>query len=298
MKISIIGGFGYISTSLCELYRDSKDEIFIIDNYFNPTKFKKYTNWGFKVYERDIFNTADLIWDSDILYNLASITAVPTVASQANEKIDSEIHKVGTEGNRYIMRSISDSCKLIFPSTHVVFESLTEEILGITEDFQPCPSLAYSSSKRQSEVDLINSNKSFLICRLGSVYGYNSSIRWKILPNLFSKMAAQNQNLKVFGGNNLKSLIGIKDVSAALKFLAESNYNKEIFNLTSESARVIEIAQIARKYNSSIKIEEVQDEVPNNGYTLSNKKILSTGFEFSQNLDEEIGRMIELWSNK
>ena len=53
---------------------------------------------------------------------------------------------------------------------------------------------------------------------------------------------------------------------------------------------------MCKKYNPNISIEVTDDETPNLGYTLSNKKLLSTGFKFLHNLDNSIKEMIEKWS--
>ena len=42
-------------------------------------------------------------------------------------------------------------------------------------------------------------------------------------------------------------------------------------------------------------IKITDDEVPNEGYTLSNKKLLRTGFKFLYNLDDSIKEMINKW---
>jgi len=43
---------------------------------------------------------------------------------------------------------------------------------------------------------------------------------------------------------------------------------------------------------------ETNDEIPNLGYTLSNKKLLKTGFKFLYNLEESIKEMISKWSKQ
>ena len=44
---------------------------------------------------------------------------------------------------------------------------------------------------------------------------------------------------------------------------------------------VKEVAEICKKYNSQrLQLEITDDEIPNLGYTLSNKKLLNTGFKF------------------
>ncbi|MGA1313591.1 MAG: class I SAM-dependent methyltransferase, partial [Pelagibacteraceae bacterium] len=53
-----------------------------------------------------------------------------------------------------------------------------------------------------------------------------------------------------------------------------------------------------KKYNPKVTIKETNDEVPNLGFSLSNKKILSTGFKFLYNLDQSIKEMIQKWSKQ
>ena len=55
---------------------------------------------------------------------------------------------------------------------------------------------------------------------------------------------------------------------------------------------VKKVSEICRKYNPKTKILETNDEVPNLGFSLSNKKLLKTGFKFLYSLDESIRDMI------
>ena len=74
------------------------------------------------------------------------------------------------------------------------------------------------------------------------------------MPNLFSKMASQNQDIKLFsGGVQYKSLVNLIDVARCFKFMAESEVKKEIFHLVNEQATVKEVAEICQKYNPNIK---------------------------------------------
>ena len=84
-----------------------------------------------------------------------------------------------------------------------------------------------------------------------------------------------------------------------MKFMEENEkIQKETFNLVKETVTVKEVAEICKKHNPNVKIKTTEDEIPNLGYTLSNKKILSTGFKFLYNLDESISTMIQKWSFK
>ena len=117
------------------------------------------------------------------------------------------------------------------------------------------------------------------------------------MPNLFSKIASQNGTIKLYsGGNQLKSLVPLIDVVRCFKYAEKNNeIDDGIYNLTKENTTVKEVAEICKKINPKLKIISTNDEVPNKGYTLSNKKLLKTGFVFVNNLEMCIKEMIERW---
>ena len=159
--------------------------------------------------------------------------------------------------------------------------------------------MVYSSSKVENENQIQKSGKKYVIFRLGSVYGFSTdTMRINIMPNLFSKIASQNGKIKLFGGGvQLKSLVPLIDVARCFKFVEEKQDLKSgIYNLTKENLRVKDVADICKKINPKLEITLTDDEVPNKGYTLSNKKLLSTGFEFVNNLETCIEEMITKWS--
>ena len=205
------------------------------------------------------------------------------------------------KGTQNILDAISDKCKLIFPSTHVVFEGIEEVKIDIKEEEAIQPILSYASSKAINEKQLKGSGKNYIILRLGSVYGYSTdTMRTDIMPNLFSKISSQNGTLKLFaGGRQIKSLVPLIDVARCFKYMEENdNLKNEIFNLTKDTLTVKEVAEICKKYNPKISLRETNDEIPNLGFSLSNKKILKTGFKFLYNIDQNIKEMIHKWSQQ
>ena len=96
------------------------------------------------------------------------------------------------------------------------------------------------------------------------------------MPNLFSKIASQNGTLKLFaGGRQIKSLVPLIDVARCFKFMEEKEEIKsDTFNVTKETLAVKKVAEICKKYNPKITLKETNDEVPNLGFSLSNKKLL------------------------
>ena len=161
--------------------------------------------------------------DADIVHHLAGITDVPRTKSETSATQDKKIKEVGEQGTQNILDAIRDDCKIIFPSTHVVYEGLDEIKTDIKEEEIIKPVLSYASSKATNENQLKKSGKNFIILRLGSVYGYSTdSMRVDIMPNLFSKIASQNGTLKLFaGGRQIKSLVPLIDVARCFKFMEE-----------------------------------------------------------------------------
>ena len=78
----------------------------------------------------------------------------------------------------------------------------------------------------------------------------------------------------------------------------KEDISSEIFNLTKDTVTVKDVAEICKKYNPKIELKETNDEVPNLGFSLSNEKILKTGFKFLYGLDESIKEMIFKWSKQ
>ncbi len=303
-KIIITGGIGYIGTELCKIYSGISwnNEILVIDNRFISERVNQLRNWGIDFVHGDILDEALInkhCKDADIVHHLAGITDVPRVKNESNNEKDSKIKLVAEKGTENILRAISDKCKIIFPSTHVVYEGMEKVRNNILEDEDLEPVLSYATSKANNEKQLKDSGKNYIILRLGSVYGYSTdTARIDIMPNLFSKIASQNGTLKLFaGGRQIKSLVPIIDVARCFKFMEEKEdiYN-EIFNVTKDTVTVKEVAEICKKHNPNISLKETNDEIPNLGFSLSNKKILKKGFKFLYNLDESIKEMIFKWS--
>jgi len=304
-KIVIVGALGYLGSELCKLYSGESwfHNIVAIDNRFVSKRVNQLKDWNIKFYQGEILDIEFLkkhLHDADTIYHLASITDVAYAKKGLDPAHDDLIKRVAVEGTNNILNAISKKCKIIFPSTHVIYEGLKETKKNIKEDEPPCPILPYSSSKLQNEKDIKNSGNKYAILRLGSVYGYSSTdtMRINIMANLFSKIASQDGVISLFGGGKqLKSVVPLIDVVRCMKFMGENEkIKKETFNLVKETVTVKEVAEICKKYNPKVTTKTTDDEIPNLGYTLSSKKLLSTGFKFLYNLDESISTMIQAWS--
>ena len=305
-KIVITGGLGYIGTELCKMYSGISwdNETVVIDNRFASERVNQLRSWGIRFVHGDILNK-DLIkkhlGDANIVHHLAGITQVSRTSKESNPENDKKINQVAIEGTQNVIDSINNSCKIIFPSTHVVFEGIQSSKKEITEEESTCPTLVYAKGKVANEEQIKKSGKNYVILRLASVYGYSTdTMRLNIMPNLFSMIASQNGTIKLFeGGKQLKCLVPLVDTARCFKFMEERNDIKfEIFNLSKDKVTVKQVANFCKKINPKVNIVNTEDKIPNLGYALSNKKILNKGFKFLYGLEESIEEMITKWSEQ
>ena len=305
-KIIITGGLGYIGMELSKIYsgKTRNYNVVVIDNNFSSSRVSQLKRWGIQFKQIDILDSENIkkeIFDADLIYHLAGITDVATTKKDKNLERDKRVKDVGNNGTKNIIKFSSGNAKIVFPSTHVIFEGLSKTVKDIDENYKPVPELDYSKGKVASENDLIKSNKSFVILRLGSVYGNSlDSTRLNIMPNLFSKIASFGGKITLFsGGNQLKSLVSVIDVARCMEHVGENKeINNEIFNCVNENLTVKEVAEICKKVDNKIELVNTNDLVPNKGYSLSNKKIMNTGFKFLYKIENSIEEMISSWSDK
>jgi nucleoside-diphosphate-sugar epimerase len=249
-QILITGGLGYIGYELCKIYSGSswQDRVVVIDKNFASERVKQLTEWNIEFYQGDILDQNFIrrfVPNADIIHHLAGITNVAYVKSDQNLERDNLIKNTAINGTNNILELMRTDAKIIFPSTHVVFDGLKKTEKLIKETRKKKPTLAYSKSKSQNEDDIIKSGKNYVILRLASVYGFSTdSTRIQIVPNLFSKITAENGTIKLFGkGVQLKSLVSLIDVARCFKYVEENNkVNKEIFHISKENLTIKDIA--------------------------------------------------------
>lgn len=306
-KIVITGGLGYIGMELCKIYSGEARnyEIKVLDNLFSSSRVSQLRNWGIEYKQVDTLNEELIekeIRDADLIYHLADITEVGKTKGDIDSKRDKKILDVAINGTKNIIKYSKKEAKIIFTSSHVVYEGIKKQQLNLDESIKPRPELAYSKGKITSENNIIKSGKNYAILRLGTVYGLTiyDSMRVNSVVNLFSKISSTGGELSLFAkGVQLKSFVSVIDVARCLKFVGENNkISKEIFHVARESLTVKELANICKKYNKKLVIKSTNDEIPSKGTSLSNKKIKKAGFRFLYNLDQAVGDMHSAWMKK
>ena len=132
-------------------------KITVIDNRFVSERVNQIRNWNMDFIHGDILDKQFVrknFKDADVVHHLAGITDVPRTKSESSSLKDEKIQTVGVQGTQNILDAITDKCKIIFPSTHVVYEGIDKVKNDIKEHETTKPVLSYSTSKAFNEKQL------------------------------------------------------------------------------------------------------------------------------------------------
>ena len=114
---------------------------------------------------------------------------------------------------------------------------------------------------------------------------------------MLTMQALTNQKITVFGGNQTRPNIHIKDlVSVYLHALANPEKMVGIFNAGFENLSIMEIAErVTRHVPADIIVTESNDP---RSYRLSSQKLLATGFTPKSSVEEGILEVIEAFNSE
>ena len=137
-KVVITGALGYIGTEVCKLYSGEArfKNIVATDTRFVSERVKQLRDWGIEFVQSSILDKNEIkniVSDADVVIHLAGITDVAYTKTESNIEKDELIKTTAIDGTKNIIDNISDDCKIIFPSTHVVYEGFEDTKLEIDE---------------------------------------------------------------------------------------------------------------------------------------------------------------------
>ena len=289
-KILILGGLGYIGSSLCELYRDKDQQVSVVDNRFIPERIA-----GFPKHFRFIHSE---IADLDLMASLAAeAETVYFLAAQVEAESSAERSEAVWRDNFELPKSVIDripaSVRLVFPSSGNVFGGTPEgaKWQDLTEEDPPHPKLPYAETKREMENFLNSSNRNFAILRFGTNYGYSPGMRFNLVTNIFLKRALEGDPIQLHGGGaNWRPTACVTDCARAAMFVAERpDAAGETFHVVSGSFTIRKLAeQVLALTGSKSKLSIVDKVVPFNSYALNSDKITKLGFTFEWPLERAI----------
>jgi nucleoside-diphosphate-sugar epimerase len=243
-KILVVGGAGYVGGVIVDLLLEKKNyDVTVFDNLLYEDSYRKNCNFiNGDIRSRSFYNRS--LNKFDVIVWLAAL--VGDGACAINPGLTDEIN----------YQTLKKLCKIykkriIFISTCSVYGAQN----GILDENSSVNPLSYyASSKLKCESVLKNKNS--IIFRLGTLFGISdnySRIRMDLVVNTLSAKAFFEKKMSVFGGEQFRPLLHVKDVARAIEVAIKSK-KTGIFNLSYKNMKIIDIAKEIQKFFKKTKI--------------------------------------------
>ena len=270
--ILVTGGCGYKGTVLTQEllkhgYIVTVFDIMWFGNYLEPHE-------NLKIVQGDIRDTDSIPTNGvDAIIHLANVANDP--CGDLDPKLSWEINVLAGMG--LIEKAIQDNVEqFIFASSGSVYGVKDEP--DVTEELSLVPISDYNKTKMIAERLFLSYKKQIAvqIIRPATVCGYSPRQRLDVAVNLLTMLALKKGHITVFGGDQTRPNIHMKDiVRVYLHFLKKPELTG-IYNAGFENISILDIANMVREViPAEVEISESNDP---RSYRQNSDKLLSTGF--------------------
>ncbi len=248
-KVFVTGGCGFVGSllvpQLLKKYEVTVYDCMFFGNSFMPKDKKlKLINGDI----RDIRKLKESVKGHDYFIHLACISNDSSF--ELDEKISTTVNLDAFEP-MVIAAKESGIKRFIYASTSSVYG--ISEKKNVKEDHPLVPLTLYNKFKGMCEPLLFkytDDNFIGVIFRPATVCGYAPRLRLDLSVNILTIHAIVNNSIKVFGGEQLRPNLHIKDYCSVVNLLLTSDENlikNEVFNVGYQNASILQIAKIVKK---------------------------------------------------
>ena len=287
MNILVVGGAGYVGGGIVDKLQQ-KHQVTVYDSLIYENEFRKNVNFIYGDI-RDYFKLNKILKQYDAVVWLAAL--VGDGACSINPTLTYEIN---SDSVKNLVANFKG--KIIFFSTCSVYGA-QEGVLN--EESEVNPLSEYAKSKLVAEDILTNSDA--IVFRLGTLFGIGdefSRIRLDLVVNVLVTKALIDNKMSVFGGEQWRPLLHVKDVANAVDHTIESSL-KGVYNLHYKNFKISEIADLIKEKISNVEI--VTTPLPfqdARNYQVSSEKLkLASNFEAEVSLEKGIDEVFNLISS-
>lgn len=273
MNILITGGCGFVGTMLTQQLLIDGHSVTVVDTEWFGNHLLQHP--ALTVLKQDTRHV-DLIpmKQVDTVIHLANIANDPGV--EMNPTLSWEVNVLATQqlADRAIRAGVK---QFIFASSGSVYG--VKDDPQVTEDLELVPISAYNKTKMVAERVLLSYSDAMQIhcIRPATVCGYSPRMRLDVSVNMLTMQALMNGKMTVFGGDQVRPNIHIKDmVNVYRHFLGKHDIPSGCYNAGFENISILEIAkQVATTVPAEIVVSASNDP---RSYRQNSDKLIATGF--------------------
>ncbi len=287
MHVLVTGGCGYIGTNLTQALLDQGHQVTVVDIMWFGNVLAAHKN--LKVVQGDIREAEKIPMQGvDVVMHLANVANDP--CGELDSKLAWEVNALASM--RLIELALKYKVKqFMYASSGSVYGVKDEP--QVTEDLSLVPISDYNKTKMISErVFLSYQSDIILQCiRPATVFGFSPRMRLDVSVNMMTSQALIKKKMTVFGGNQIRPNIHMKDMIAVyLHFLQLGSKATGVFNAGFENISILDIARmVARHVPAEIVITDSNDP---RSYSLNSDKLLATGFKPRYGVEDAIKEVI------
>lgn len=246
MKVLVVGGAGYIGGALTDILKETKHDVRVFDALLFEEEYLKDIPFVFGDIRDKRALKQQLDWADAVVWFAA---LVGDGACAINPEISTEL-------NQDMVKWLTDNFdgRIVFMSTCSVYG---EHDAVLDESAPTKPLSVYAATKLAAEDYL--KNKNAIIFRLGTIFGLGDSfarIRLDLVLNTLTTRAIVDGHFKVFGGEQWRPLLHVRDAARAVADNLETRHTG-IYNLHQENVKIIDLANQVKKFIPSVKMEIV-----------------------------------------
>ena len=250
-SIFITGGAGYCGSLLIPKLLNLGYRVTVFDKLFFTDQFLPNQNNSLKIVKGDIRDTKHIakeIKGHDAVLSLACISN--DASFELNEALSTSINLDAFEP---MVKAAKDAGvkRFIYASSSSVYG--VSEKKHVTEDHPLVPLTLYNKYKGMCEPILNGfASNDFTVTtfRPATVCGYAPRLRLDLSVNILTNHAIINDQIKVFGGEQLRPNLDVRDYVEACILLVKAPsalVHKNIFNVGYENMKIKDIAKLVKK---------------------------------------------------
>ncbi len=301
-NIFITGGAGYVGAQLTPSLLKKGYNVTVLDlMIYGQDVLDKHSNLNIiKGDIRDQNLLKEILPGQECVIHLACISNDPSFELNPvlGKSINLDAFKPLVEISK--MNSVK---RFIYASSSSVYGVKSEK--NVTEDISLEPLTDYSKFKADCEKILFDyHSEDFItvVLRPATVCGYSRRQRLDVVVNILTNLAYHKREITVFGGDQLRPNIHIKDMINAYLLLLEQPDNKiskKIYNAGYENQKVFELANIVKDViGDDVKIIKKTTN-DNRSYHISSEKIKNDlGFIAKYTIKDAIIDLKKAFDNK
>lgn len=290
MNILLTGGCGYVGSLLTRRLLDEGHRVTVVDIQWFGNYLEAHPK--LTVIREDTRNIDRILLDGvEAIVHLANVANDP--CSELNAKLSWEVNALATMqlADKAVRCGVR---QFIFASSGSVYG--VKDDPQVTEDLPLVPISDYNKTKMVTERVLLSYADQMVVqcIRPATVCGYSPRMRLDLSVNMLTIQALVNGRITVFGGNQTRPNINIKDmVEVYLHFLRLGGKAPGIFNAGFENISILDIARMVTRFvPAEIVVSESNDP---RSYRVNSDKLVSTGFRPKFKVADAIQEIIEVY---